>query len=69
MKSQIYMAVFRIGIWLATKGGEKVMPESLRIMLAANAVYLIMAGRLSIENVSPAFRDLVDEMLAAPEPK
>lgn len=60
----LYAMAFRIGVWLATKGGEKLMPESLKRMLAANAVYLILAGRLAVEDVSPVFRPIVDQMLS-----
>lgn len=60
----LYTIAFRVGIWLVTKGGEKLMPESLKRMLAANSVVLILAGRLSVEDVSPLWRDLVDQMLA-----
>jgi len=39
------------------------MPESLKRMLAENAVYLIKAGRIKLEDVSLEFRDLVEELL------
>ncbi|WP_170315119.1 hypothetical protein [Saccharibacillus brassicae] len=42
------------------------MSEKLKRMLAGNAVVLIMAGRLAIEDVSPTLRPIVDEMLAEP---
>lgn len=66
MRSRIYTATFRLGIWLATRGGEKLMPEKLKRMLAGNAVILIMAGRMAVEDVSPQLRPLVDQMLAEP---
>lgn len=66
MRSRIYAAAFRMGIWIATRGGEKLMPEKLKIMLAGNAATLIMAGRLNIEDVSPTLRPYVDAMFAEP---
>lgn len=66
MRSRIYAAAFQIGIWIATRGGELLMSDKLKRMLAGNAVVLIMAGRLAIEDVSPTLRTIVDEMLAEP---
>lgn len=40
------------------------MSEKLKRQLAENAVCLIRAGRLSLGDVSPALRPLVDEILA-----
>lgn len=42
------------------------MSDKLKRMLAANAVVLILAGRLTVEDVSPMLRPIVDEMLAEP---
>ena len=66
MRSRMYAAAFRIGIWIATRGGEKMMNEKLKRMLAANAVVLILAGRLTVEDVSPMLQPIVDEMMAEP---
>lgn len=69
MKSRAYAAAFRFFVWLATEGGAKIMSESLKRRFATNAAILIMAGRITIDDVSPLFRDLTLVILGEMEPK
>ena len=63
MSGWICALIFRLGIWIL-KGGEQLMSEKLKIKLAKNAVLLITAGVMDLDDVSALLRPYVDTILA-----